>query len=64
MLGKEHESETRLVGMAAFSLTDLAGLDDVTVAEILDELTARGRSGVGAEERYVAQQSGVGRCAR
>jgi hypothetical protein len=54
----------RLVSMSGFSLADLASMDDMTVADILDRLTARGRCGIGPEERYVAQQGGISeRCA-
>jgi hypothetical protein len=45
----------RLVSMSGFSLVDLASMDDLTVADILDGLTARGRCGIGAKERYVAR---------
>ena len=48
----------RLVSMSGFSLADLASMDDSTVADILDGLTARGRCGIGAEERYVAKDGG------
>lgn len=44
----------RLADMAGFSLIDLADMDDFTVAGILDGLIARGRCGIGAEQRYVA----------
>ena len=54
------ETGMRLVGMSDISLADLASMDDLTVAGILDKLTARGRCGIGAEERYVAQNSGQG----
>jgi len=49
------ETGMRLVSMSGFSLTDLASMDDLAVAEILDRLTARGRCGIGAEQRYVAR---------
>lgn len=45
----------RLVDISGFSLADLARMDDLTVADILGGLTARGRCGIGAEERYVAK---------
>jgi hypothetical protein len=50
------ETGIRLVSMSGFSLTDLASMDDLTVIGILDGLTARGRCGIGAEQRYVARQ--------
>jgi hypothetical protein len=55
MSGGDLETGMRLVSMAGISLADLAGMDDLTVADILDGLTARGRCGIGAEERYVAR---------
>jgi hypothetical protein len=62
--GGDLEAGMHLVSMSGFSLTDLASMDDMTVADILDGLTARGRCGIGAEERYVAQQGGISeRCA-
>jgi hypothetical protein len=61
--GGDLETGMALIGMSAFSLTDLADLDDVTVAGILDGLAARGRCGIGAEERYVAGDDGGERCA-
>lgn len=51
----DHETRMRLVSMSGFSLVDLASMDDLTVADILDGLTARGRCGIGAKERYVAR---------
>lgn len=50
------ETEIRLADMSRFSLVDLADMDDLTIAGILDGLTARGRCGIGAEQRYVANQ--------
>jgi hypothetical protein len=50
------ETGIRLADMSGFSLVDLACLDDFTVADILDGLTARGRCGIGAEQRYVANR--------
>ena len=61
MPGGDLETGMRLVGMSGISLADLASMNDLTIVGILDELTARGRCGIGAEERYVAQQPG--RCA-
>jgi hypothetical protein len=66
MSGSDLETGIRLVSMSGFSLVDLAGMDDLTVADILDGLTARGRCGIGAEERYVAKDGSGGnteRCA-
>jgi hypothetical protein len=66
MSGGDLETGIRLVSMSGFSLADLAGMDDLTVADILDGLTARGRCGIGAEERYVAKDGSRGnteRCA-
>jgi hypothetical protein len=60
MPGGDLETGMRLVGMSGFSLADLASLDDLTVADILGGLTARGRCGIGAEQRYVARED----CAR
>jgi hypothetical protein len=54
--GGDLEAGMRLVGMSGFSLTDLASMDDFLIAGILDGLTARGRCGIGAEQRYVARQ--------
>jgi hypothetical protein len=60
--GGDLEAGMRLVSMSGFSLADLASMDDLTVADILDGLTARGRCGIGAEQRYVANQDrGAGR---
>ena len=56
MPGGDLAAGMRLVGMSGFSLTDLAGMDDVTVVGILDRLMARGRCGIGAAERYVARE--------
>jgi hypothetical protein len=54
----------RLASMSGISLADLASMDDLTVADILGGLTVRGRCGIGAKERYVAQQGGIAeRCA-
>jgi hypothetical protein len=62
MPGGDLETGMRLVRMSGFSLADLARMDDLTVADILDGLTARGRCGIGAERRYVANQDrGAGR---
>jgi hypothetical protein len=56
------ETGMRLVRMSGFSLAELADMDDLTVTDILDGLTARGRCGIGAEQRYVARQDrGAGR---
>lgn len=54
------ETGMRLVRLSGFSLSDLAALDDLTVAVILAGLTARGRCGIGAKARYVAKDSGGG----
>lgn len=60
--GGDLEAGMRLVSMSGFSLADLASMDDLTLADILDGLTARGRCGIGAEQRYVANQDrGAGR---
>jgi hypothetical protein len=59
MSGGDLETGMRLVSMADMSLADLAGMDDLTIAGILDGLTARGRCGIGAEERYVARLGDV-----
>lgn len=56
MPGDDLETEIRLADMSGFSLVDLAGMDDFTIVGILDGLTARGRCGIGAEQRYVANQ--------
>jgi hypothetical protein len=53
--GGDLETGMRLVSMSGFSLADLASMDDLTVADILDGLMVRGRCGIGAEERYVAK---------
>jgi hypothetical protein len=64
MPGGDLKTEIRLADMSGFSLVDLAGMDDLTIADILDGLTARGRCGIGAEQRYVANQDPpAGRCA-
>ena len=64
MPGGDLEAGMRLVSMSGISLANLASMDDLTVADILGGLTARGRCGIGAEERYVAQQGGIAeRCA-
>jgi hypothetical protein len=63
MPGGDFETGMRLVGMSGLSLADLASMDDLTIAEILDGLTARGRCGIGAEKRYVAKDGGGERCA-
>lgn len=56
MPSSDLETGMRLAGMAGLSLADLASMDDCAVAGILDGLTARGRCGIGAEERYVANR--------
>lgn len=56
MPGGDLETEIRLADMSGFSLVDLAAMDDLTIADILDGLTARGRCGIGAEQRYVANR--------
>jgi hypothetical protein len=58
MPGGDLETGMRLVGMSGLSLVDLARMDDLAIADILDGLTARGRCGIGAEERYVAKDGG------
>ena len=65
MSGGDLETGIRLVDISGFSLADLARMDDLTVADILGGLTARGRCGIGAEERYVAKDGGgnTERCA-
>jgi hypothetical protein len=63
MVGGDLETGMCLVRISGFSLADLAGMDDLTVADILDGLTARGRCGIGAEERYVANDGNAERCA-
>jgi hypothetical protein len=56
--GGDLETGMRLISMSGFSLADLASMDDLAVVGILDELTARGRCGIGAKERYVARDGG------
>jgi hypothetical protein len=63
MPGGDLETGMRLVSMSGFSLAGLAGMDDGAVAEILDGLIARGRCGIGADERYVANDPNAERCA-
>jgi hypothetical protein len=50
------ETGIRLADISGFSLIDLANMDDFSVADILDGLIARGRCGIGAEQRYVANR--------
>jgi hypothetical protein len=61
--GGDSAAEMGLTFMSAFSLADLASMDDSVVDGILGELVARGRCGVGPGKRYTANDTGRGRCA-